>query len=140
MKKLLLIDDDSDFLSILAEFLCLHAFDVIKANGGLVGLQLAKERQPDVIICDIDMPQMNGYQVLRHLRADLATKKIPFIFLTAKSDSDSQLLAFELGANNFLVKPVTMSQLLGAIAFQLGDLTPVSKNANKAYEDCCPWR
>jgi two-component system, sensor histidine kinase and response regulator len=125
MKKLLLIDDDANFVSILAEFLRLEAFEVIEADGGLVGLKLAKERLPDAIVCDIDMPQMNGYQVLRQLRANSATKNIPFIFLTARSDPHSQLFAFDLGADNFLVKPITIPQLLRAIAFQLGDLAPV---------------
>ena len=125
MKKLLLIDDDSTFLNILAEFLRLEAFEIIEANNGSLGWQLAKERLPDAIICDIDMPQMNGYQVLRQLRTHLATKNIPFIFLTAKNDPHSQLFAFELGADNYLVKPVTISRILRAIAFQLGDLAPV---------------
>jgi DNA-binding response OmpR family regulator len=119
VKKLILIIEDSEIIrSIIFEFLELKNFNVLSAEDGCIGLHLAKELQPDLILCDINMPKLDGYGVLKKLREDLSTATIPFIFLTAEADPDSRCRAMQLGANDYLTKPVNVSKLLNAIANQ----------------------
>ena len=116
MKLLILVIEDDDMMrSTLFEILELQDFNVISAGDGFLGLRLAKEMQPDLIICDIHIPNLNGYGVLQELRNDITTAKIPFIFLTSDSDSNSRQRAMQLGANSYLTKPVTISKLLETI-------------------------
>lgn len=119
MKELILvIEDDEMIRSNLFELLELEDFNVLSAGDGFSGLLLAKELQPDLILCDINMPKLNGFEVLNKLRADVATAKIPFIFHTSDTDSYSHRQAMQLGANDYLTKPVTVKKLLEAVANQ----------------------
>ncbi|HEY9596996.1 MAG TPA: response regulator [Cyanophyceae cyanobacterium] len=120
MKPLILIiEDDSTFRSILFELLELEDYNVVSAEDGSLGLQLAQALQPNLIISDIGMPKLDGYGVLKQLREDLTTAKIPFIFLTAQTDSISHQRAMQLGANDYLIKPVSYGQLVVALQNQL---------------------
>lgn len=119
MKKILIIEDDECFRSLLADFLSVVNFDVIEAENGSIGLKVAKEQLPNLIICDINMPGLNGYGVLNQLRKDLNTAKIPVIFLTSDITADSRQKALELGANGYLSKSVASTKLLEAIETQL---------------------
>jgi CheY-like chemotaxis protein len=116
---ILVIEDDEIIRSIIFEFLELKQFNVISAEDGCIGAQLAQELQPDLIICDINMPNLDGYGVLDKIRRNHSTAKIPFIFLTAEADSDSRERAVQLGANDYLTKPVNIRKLFQAIANQL---------------------
>lgn len=116
MKPLILvIEDDEMMRSTLFELLELEDFNVVSAGNGFLGLRIAKEMQPDLIICDLNIPNLSGYRVLQKLRNDLTTAKIPFIFLTSESDADSRRRAMQLGANDYLTKPVALSELLETI-------------------------
>ena len=120
MKELILvIEDDEIIRSIIFEFLELKQFNVISAEDGCIGARLAQEQQPDLILCDINMPNLDGYGVLSKIRKNPITANIPFIFLTAEADSDSQKRAVQLGANDYLTKPVNIRKLFQAIANQL---------------------
>lgn len=120
MKELILvIEDDEIIRSIIFEFLELKEFNVISAEDGCIGAHLAQELQPDLILCDINMPKLDGYGVLDKIRKNPSTAKIPFIFLTAEPDSDSRERAVQLGANDYLTKPVNIRKLFQAIANQL---------------------
>ncbi len=119
MKKLLIIDGHRGIRLNLIELLSLEGFEVMSAENGLLGLQLAREYQPDVIICDLVLPDLNGFEILRELRIDLATVEIPFIIHTAISDPYIESKAFQLGADAYLRKPVGIRYLLKVITAQL---------------------
>lgn len=117
MKKLILIIEDDEIIrSIVFDFLELENFNVISAEDGCQGLTLAEELQPDLIICDINMPNTNGYTVLQKIRENVATTKIPFIFLSSETTQESRNRARLLGANDYLSKPMKINKLLEAIA------------------------
>lgn len=119
MPRILAIDDDSLFLETVVDLLERNGFQANGAGNGLLGLQLAKAQRHDLIICDIKMPYLDGYEVLKTLRQDRVTQKIPFIFLAAEQVDSNRNYALSLGANDFLGKPCTVSQLLEAIQSQL---------------------
>lgn len=119
MTKILLIEDDAIIRLSISSLLKLSGFNVIDAKNGKVGLHLAKEQLPDLILCDINMPQLDGYEVLEELRNDLKTFKLPFIFISSDICTASCRRALQLGANDFLTKPVENNELLEAIAIQI---------------------
>lgn len=121
-KVILIIEDNKLMRLIIFKLLKSTNFRLISAPDGLCGLQLAKTLQPDLILCDINMPKLNGYGVLKKLREDLNTANIPFIFLTSNADPDSRCRAMKLGANDYLTKPVNRTELLEAIAKQFQEL------------------
>ncbi|MCA1994548.1 MAG: response regulator [Coleofasciculus sp. S288] len=104
MIKILAIDDDELFLEILIEFLNKKGWQTISADNSLLGLQLVKEQMPDLILCDIRMGGLNGYQVLKALRQEPQTEKIPVIFLTATLTDKERNYAREFGADDCLDK------------------------------------
>lgn len=119
MKTVLLIEDNTLVRLSISNFLTLKGFNVIEAKNGQLGLQLAKEQPPDLILSDINMPQLDGYGVLEALRKDLRTANLPFIFISAEICSLSCRRALQLRANDFLTKPLDNSELLEAIAIQI---------------------
>lgn len=119
MKKILVIDHQVSSRNLFLEGLKAKGFDTISAENGRVGVQLAREQLPNLIISDIMMPQLDGYRVLTTLRQDSVTAIIPFIFVTAKGNRADIRKAMELGANDYLTKPCTLKELLRAIAIQL---------------------
>jgi DNA-binding response OmpR family regulator len=119
MSIILAIDDDKVFLESLVDFLEVNNFPAIDAENGILGLKLAKEKKPDLIICNIKMPGFNGYEVLKAVRQEPMTKKIPFIFLTAEHSNSARRIALDLGANDYLDKLSTVRDLIKAITTQL---------------------
>lgn len=119
MKTILLIEDNPIIRLSVSNLLRLRGFNVIEAKTGKVGLQLAKEQPPDLILSDINIPQLDGYGVLEELRKDLITAKVPFIFVTAYECTPMCRCALQLGANDWITKPVNNDELLKAIAIQL---------------------
>ncbi|VXD23195.1 hybrid sensor histidine kinase/response regulator [Planktothrix paucivesiculata] len=115
MKKILVIEDDLNVRSIILDILEAEEFLAISAEDGKIGVKLAKEILPDLIICDVMMPQLDGYQVLEEIRNYQATATIPFIFLTAKSTPDDLRQGMNLGADDYLTKPFSRQHLLAAI-------------------------
>lgn len=116
--SILIIEDDRITRSVLSKLLKSEKFNVISAENGRAGLQLAKKLNPHLILCDINMPNLDGYGVLKRLREDLTTAKTPFIFLTVETDSVSRRWAWQLGASDYLTKPVNSKKLLESIANQ----------------------
>lgn len=119
MKKILIIEDNEDFCLIISEFLRIKNFQLICAKNGLIGLNIAKDQQPDLILSDINMPELNGYEVLEGLRNNISTATIPFIFITSEEDEAYRCRALLLGANGYLIKPVDIDELLDAITTHL---------------------
>ncbi|MEH1946351.1 MAG: response regulator [Nostoc sp.] len=118
-KKILVIEDEAQICSNIQQILSFSDFNTITANNGLEGLRLAKTEQPDLICCDVMMPELDGYGVLTALRQDPITESIPVIFLTAKVDRGDLRQGMELGADDYLTKPFSMEELLKAINVRL---------------------
>ncbi|TAI49742.1 response regulator [Flagellimonas allohymeniacidonis] len=119
MKTILLIEDDLALRENTAELLELSDYLVYSASNGKIGIQLAKEKQPDIVVCDIMMPEVDGYGVLEALSSDESTKYIPFIFLSAKTEHKEIRKGMDLGADDYLTKPFEEEDLLSAIESRL---------------------
>ncbi len=118
MTKILVIEDQESVRLNLVEMLEAEDYDVVGAQNGMIGALWALDHLPDLIICDVMMPELDGYGVIATLRHDPATTTIPFIFLTAKADKSDLRQGMELGADDYLTKPFTRAELLGAIAMR----------------------
>ncbi|MBP0019636.1 MAG: response regulator [Cyanobacteria bacterium SBLK] len=116
---ILIIEDEYSILKTTEEILALEGYRTISADNGEMGLHLAQEKIPDLILCDIMMPKLNGYEVLQALQADKATQMIPIIFLTAKAERKDMRQGMELGADDYLTKPFDIPELLGAVSSRL---------------------
>jgi CRP-like cAMP-binding protein len=119
MKKILLIEDNSEVRENTSEILALAHYDVITAHNGKVGVEMAQKENPDLIICDIMMPELDGYGVLHILSKRPETARIPFIFLTAKTEKTDIRKGMTLGADDYLTKPFDDTDLLNAIETRL---------------------
>ncbi len=105
-KQILVVDDTPDIVHFLVVRLRSEGFDTITAYNGFDGLELAKREKPDMIILDVMMPQLNGFQVCRKLKQDNELKDIPIIFLTAKDQPSDRFWGEEVGGSAYLTKPV----------------------------------
>ncbi|WP_213522802.1 response regulator [Nonlabens sp.] len=123
MKKVLLIEDDTALRENTAELLELLNFQVLTASNGHIGIALAKQNRPDVIICDIMMPKIDGYGVLEALSLDPCTVQIPFIFLSAKTEHKEIRKGMNLGADDYLAKPFEEEELVSAIESRIAKAT-----------------
>jgi DNA-binding NarL/FixJ family response regulator len=119
MKKILIIEDQPQMRRNLATILEMEGFEVSLAEDGSAGVARARESRPDLIICDVMMPELDGYGVLRTLRTDKATSTIPFIFLTAKGEKIDQRTGMNMGADDYLTKPVARTDLLASVKVRL---------------------
>jgi len=119
MAKILVIEDESLIRENIVELLEAEDFEVFDAENGNIGVKLAYEHQPDLILCDVMMPELDGYGVLMKLQENPITATIPFIFLTAKADLGDVRKAMQLGADDYLTKPCTATELLKAIVIRL---------------------
>lgn len=119
MKKILVIEDEASVGTNIVEILQSGGFEVIFAGDGETGVQLAKQNIPDLIICDIMMPGLDGYGVLTTLREQPDTAMIPFIFLTAKTTREDFRQGMNLGADDYITKPFRRNELLEAVTARL---------------------
>ena len=119
MIKILVIEDEVLLRANTVQILSFEDFHTIEAENGLLGVQLAQEQIPDLILCDVMMPELDGYGVLVALRQNPLTSAIPFIFTTAKASHADLRQGMELGADDFLSKPFSADELLAAISTQL---------------------
>lgn len=134
MTTVLVIEDEQPILENILEMLELEGHEVIAAENGAVGVQMAQQHFPDIIICDITMPEMDGYQVLLELRNQPETARIPFIFLTARADKSFVRHGMELGADDYLTKPFTGPELLSAVNARLARHTAITDGAQQNLE------
>jgi CheY-like chemotaxis protein len=130
MKKVLLIEDDTQLRENTAELLELANYRVYSASDGRQGIAAAISFPPDIIICDIMMPNADGYEVIETLAKNPKTKGLPFIFLSAKTDRKDVRKGMELGADDYLTKPFEESELIGAIESRLAKVA-ILKDLNK---------
>ena len=115
MSKILIIEDDEDIRELISESLEDPNYEIITVASGKNGLDKAQKYLPDVIVCDINMPGLNGYQVLQALRQDPITVMIPFIFFTSLNSEADRAYAIKLGVNEYLSKSCTIQELKAAI-------------------------
>ncbi|MFL5753795.1 MAG: response regulator [Bacteroidia bacterium] len=134
MKKILLIEDNKDVRENTAEILKLAQYDVVTAANGKIGVELAQKEKPDLIICDIMMPVLDGHGVLHLLTKNEDTAGIPFIFLTAKAERGDFRKGMEMGADDYLTKPFDDVELLSAIETRLKKNELLKKEFNRSIE------
>ena len=115
MPKVLLIEDEAPIRTTLARFLKMEGFEVVTAADGAQGVAAAQSELPDVIVCDLLMPELDGYQVLSALRSDPRTARIPFLLLTASAAPEEQAAGIGRGAAAFLTKPFHLDDVRAAI-------------------------
>jgi len=142
MKTLLVIDDNMDIRENTAEILQLAGYKVFTAENGKKGVELALREKPDLIVCDIMMPELDGYGVLHLLRKNAETQYTPFIFLTAKTERIDFRKGMEMGADDYITKPFEEIELLNAIEIRLkkmevlaNEYTPDAAGLNALMKD-----
>ncbi len=114
-EKILIVDDDLDTLKLVGLILQRHGYQIVAANGGNQALSKALAERPDIILLDVMMPDMDGYEVTRRLRADSAVAHIPIIMFTAKTLLDDKVAGFEAGADDYLTKPTHPAELVAHV-------------------------
>jgi signal transduction histidine kinase len=135
MKKILVIEDEPSVRENLLELLDAEDFEVCGAGDGQSGVELAKAEIPNLIICDVMMPELDGYGVLKALRQNPVLATIPFIFLTAKADKMDLRRGMELGADDYVTKPFTRVELLGAIAARFEKQAAFEEQSQKKLDE-----
>lgn len=135
MKTILLIEDDRALRENTEELLELSGYSVMTAPNGKIGIELAKENLPNIIICDIMMPVVDGYGVLENLTADEKTKQIPFIFLSAKTEHKEIRKGMNLGADDYLTKPFEEEDLISAVESRLAKAELLNRMLDKTSSD-----
>jgi DNA-binding NarL/FixJ family response regulator len=118
-QKLLLVDDDPNLVLLVKDFLELRGYEVITAEHGREGLKLLEQETPDLIICDVMMPEMDGYSFVKHVRENPKTDCIPFIFLSAKGQIEDRVTGLNTGADVYMVKPFEPEELSAQIQASL---------------------
>ncbi|HLG35411.1 MAG TPA: response regulator [Bacteroidia bacterium] len=116
MKTILLIEDNTNIRENACEMLELEGYKVISAANGKTGIALAKQDKPDIILCDILMPEANGYEVFNDLKNDSETAHIPFVFLTASAERKEVEAGLGMGAKGYISKPFEAEELFGTVA------------------------
>ena len=119
MKKILVIEDDETMRRNISELIELSGYEVESAKNGKIGLEKTSSFQPDLIICDVMMPELDGCGVLSILNQKPETASIPFIFLSAKSEKEDLRKGMELGADDYLFKPFDSTDLIKAVERRL---------------------
>ena len=119
MYKILIIEDQPEIRDNLATLLDAEGYEVLEAADGEAGISLALSELPDLILCDIVMPQMDGYEVVQKIRNNFKTALIPCVFLTAKARDVDRKFGMQLGADDYLTKPFTASDLLSCLSARL---------------------
>jgi pilus assembly protein CpaE len=119
-EKILIVDDDLDTLRLVGLMLQRQGYEIVAASNGRQALSMAQTEQPDLILLDVMMPEMDGVEVTRHLRADPKTKAMPIIMFTAKTQVEDKILGFEAGADDYLTKPTQPRELFAHVKAVLG--------------------
>ena len=119
MKKILVIEDEPEMRRNIAALLRYRDYEAIEAENGRKGVELARRVKPDLILCDVMMPELDGHGVLQALQRDASLALVPFIFLTAKGEKEDLRSGMNLGADDYLTKPVANNDLVNAIEARL---------------------
>ena len=134
-QKILVIDDEDDYRAMIKVTLKMIGYDVIEASNGLDGLAAARMHHPDLVLCDIKMPEMDGYTLLGRLKEDPACAAIPFVFLTGNAAKSDRRQGMQLGADDYLTKPFTSDELITAIMTRLARKKSLQKYYELQFDD-----
>lgn len=134
MSKILIIEDTDELRDQMADVLQLEGFEVTVAANGYLGVQQALKSKPDLILCDIMMPGISGYDVFQLIKDDATLSTVPFVYITALSERSSYRKGMDLGADDYLVKPFTIEELLGAIQTRLKKKQNLESQINTQLE------
>lgn len=118
-QKILIVEDEQALRKDIIDFLSYEGFEVFEADNGRIGIEQAKQHLPDLIVCDIMMPETDGYQMLAELQKEPRTAAIPFIFVTARTDKTDRRKGMDLGAYDYITKPFSVDELLRSIKTRL---------------------
>src|SRR5688572_9260422 len=135
MKKVLVIDDTPEIRMIIEETLNMFGFSTLMAEDGESGVDLAKKHLPDLIICDVHMPKLDGFGTLAKLHEDERTAGIPFMFLSGAVERPNVRRGMEMGADDYLTKPFTPSELLAAVNARLEKQAEVERQSEKKLDE-----
>ena len=135
MKKILVIDDAEFILESASTLLRFEGYDVYTAQDGEIGVELVLKTKPDLILCDISMPKLDGFGVLDRIRSNPETESIPFIFLTAFTEKTNMRAGMEKGADDYLIKPYTRDELISAIDAQWNKHSRIEKQVQGKVEE-----
>jgi len=135
MKKILVIEDEPNVRDNIDSILELEGYQVVTAEDGEMGIEMAICHQPDLILCDVMMPKLDGFGVVKALRQNPVTATVPLIFLTAKADRAAQRLGMDLGADDYLSKPFTIEELTNAVTARLNKKKLSQEDTNRALND-----
>ncbi|MBX7209649.1 MAG: response regulator transcription factor [Verrucomicrobiaceae bacterium] len=138
MKTVLIIEDEPHMRMNIAMLLKLEGFSVLEAANGRNGVDMAREHVPDIILCDITMPDMDGFATLNTIRGTPALHSVPFIFLTARGDARDVRTGMNLGADDYLPKPFTTTDLLNAIEARIDRVQKLAEAAQPAFDSAEP--
>jgi PAS domain S-box-containing protein len=133
MYKIIVIDDDDSLREIIVELLKLNEFDVLNYSGGIEGIKGITENKPDLVVCDIMMPEVNGYDVLKMIRNNPEVKNTPFVFLSAKIETKDFRKGMNLGADDYLTKPFELEELLKIIKSRIRKHQDLLKESEYKY-------
>lgn len=134
-KKILLIEDDKALREAIVDALKLEGFVVLSAANGKQGIEITKKEIPDLILCDIMLPEMDGYQVYEQLKAEESSSLIPFIFLTALAERENVRKGMNLGADDYITKPILLNELSEAIYVRLGKSDQLNLKGEKRLNE-----
>src|SRR3712207_283580 len=118
-KRLLLIDDDPNLILLVKDYLEFRGYEVVTAENGREALEVLEQELPDLIICDVMMPEMDGYTFVKHVREDQRTSWIPVLFLSAKGQSQDKVKGLNTGADVYMVKPFEPEELVAQVEASL---------------------
>ena len=135
MPRILIIEDDELVGEMIASMLQMEGYETIRARDGQQGVEEARKRPPDLILCDVLMPRMDGYATLNAIRQNAATATIPFVFLTGQTTKADLRQGMELGADDYLVKPVVINELLAAVQTRLQKHQLARKETERRLDD-----
>ena len=139
MKRILVIEDEPEMRRNITTILRLEGFQPIAAENGRVGAEIATKEKPDLVLCDVMMPELDGYGVIKALHNDPATMNIPFIFLTAKGERTDIRSGMNLGADDYLTKPIDKADLLRAIKTRLSRAEQLGRRGlNLKFDSAAP--
>jgi len=133
-KRLLLIDDDPNLILLVKDYLEFRGYEVITAENGREALEVLEQEIPDMIICDVMMPEMDGYALVEHVREDPRTNWIPVLFLSAKGQSQDRVKGLNTGADVYMVKPFEPEELVAQVESSLKQATRLIHHPTKASD------
>lgn len=134
-KQLMLVDDDPNLILLVKDYLEFRGYQVITAGNGREALDLLEEQIPDLIICDVMMPEMDGYSLVQHIRENSTTEWVPVLFLSAKGQSQDRVKGLNTGADVYIVKPFEPEELVAQVESSLKQASRLIKHQNSSFRN-----